>query len=114
MSLITVYWISGSAFRNHCECRGAISPDLKLTRCTCSITGHDTSYMDAQSVLTSIEQLLTLNGWVAAKCPTLTRPFGQNKNEEAYDELARQGHLYHIAMVIHSALVMRLAPAVLQ
>ena len=59
--------------------------------------------MDAQSVLTAIEQLLTLNGWVAAKCPTLTRPFGQNKNEEAYDELARQGHLYYIAMVIHSA-----------
>ncbi|KAF7790129.1 hypothetical protein EIP86_001081 [Pleurotus ostreatoroseus] len=67
------------------------------------ITGRDTSYMDAQSVLSSIEQLLTLNGWVAAKCPTLTRPFGQNKNEEAYDDLARQGHLYYIAMVIHSA-----------
>ena len=59
--------------------------------------------MDAQSVLTSIEQLLTLNGWVASKCPSLTRPFGQNKNEEAYDELARQGNLYYIAMVIHSA-----------
>lgn len=65
--------------------------------------GHDTSYMDAQSVLSAIEQLLTLNGWVASKCPTLTRPFGQNKNEEAYDELARAGHLYYIAMVIHSA-----------
>ncbi|PSR76219.1 hypothetical protein PHLCEN_2v8584 [Hermanssonia centrifuga] len=67
------------------------------------IEGHETSYMDAQSVLTSIEQLLTLNGWVAAKCPTLTRPFGQNKDEDAYDDLANQGHLYYIGMVIHSA-----------
>lgn len=59
--------------------------------------------MDEQSVLSAIEQLLTLNGWVAALCPTLTRPFGQNKYEDAYEDLARQNHLYYVGMVIHSA-----------
>ena len=59
--------------------------------------------MDAQHLLTSIDQLLSLNGWVAALCPTLTRPFGQNKHEETYDDLARENRLYYIAIVIHSA-----------
>lgn len=59
--------------------------------------------MDVQSVLTSIEQLLSLNGWVAALCPTLTRPFGQNKHEDAYDDLVRENNLYYFAIVIHSA-----------
>ena len=54
-------------------------------------------------MLTAIEELLTLNGWVASKCATLTRPFGQNKDDDAYDDLASQGHLYYIGMVIHSA-----------
>ncbi|KAH9942606.1 cryptococcal mannosyltransferase 1-domain-containing protein [Amylocystis lapponica] len=67
------------------------------------IVGHDTSHMDEQSIFSSIEQLLTLNGWVAALCPTLTRPFGQNKYEDAYEDLAKQNHLYYIGMVIHSA-----------
>lgn len=59
--------------------------------------------MDAQVVLSSIEQLLTTNGWVASKCATLTRPFGQNKDEDAYEDLAKPGQLYYIGMVIHSA-----------
>ncbi|CCM00036.1 uncharacterized protein FIBRA_02062 [Fibroporia radiculosa] len=67
------------------------------------VIAHDTAPMDEQSVISSIEQLLTLNGWVAALCPTLSRPFGQNKYEDAYEDLARQDHLYYIGMVIHSA-----------
>ncbi|KAF7973302.1 hypothetical protein HWV62_15621 [Athelia sp. TMB] len=67
------------------------------------ITGKETSHMDTQSVLSSIDQLLSLNGWVAALCPTLTRPFGQNKHEDAYDDLAQEDHLYYIGIVIHSA-----------
>ncbi|TBU28794.1 cryptococcal mannosyltransferase 1-domain-containing protein [Dichomitus squalens] len=67
------------------------------------ILGHDTSHMDEQSVLSAIEQLLSLNGWVAALCPTLARPFGQNKYEDAYEDLARQNNLYFVGMVIHSA-----------
>ncbi|PPQ74825.1 hypothetical protein CVT24_003652 [Panaeolus cyanescens] len=59
--------------------------------------------MDAQHVLGAIDQLLSLNGWVAQMCPTLTRPFGQNKREHAYDDLIREDHLYYIAIVIHSA-----------
>ena len=59
--------------------------------------------MDAQSVLSSIDQLLSLNGWVAALCPTLNRPFGQNKYEDAYDDLATADRLYYIGIVIHSA-----------
>ena len=54
-------------------------------------------------MLSSIEQLLTTNGWVASKCATLTRPFGQNKNEDEYEDLATQDQLYYIGMVIHSA-----------
>lgn len=57
--------------------------------------------MDQQSVVSAIEQLLTLNGWVAALCPTLSRPFGQSDN--AYDDLVRENHLYFVGMVIHSA-----------
>ncbi|KAF9466694.1 capsular associated protein [Collybia nuda] len=67
------------------------------------ILNHETSSMDAQHVVSSIDQLLSLNGWVAALCPTLTRPFGQNKHEGAYDDLIREDHLYYIAIIIHSA-----------
>lgn len=57
--------------------------------------------MDQQGVMSAIEQLLTLNGWVAALCPTLSRPFGQSDN--AYNDLVRENHLYFVGMVIHSA-----------
>ncbi|KAJ7471745.1 glycosyltransferase family 69 protein [Mycena latifolia] len=67
------------------------------------MVSKDTSSMDAQHVVGAIDQLLSLNGWVAALCPTLTRPFGQNKYENAYDDLVREDHLYYIAIVIHSA-----------
>ncbi|KAG0708531.1 glycosyltransferase family 69 protein [Suillus ampliporus] len=69
------------------------------------ITGKDTAHADLQSVLTAVESLLSLNGWVAAYCPTLARPFGQNKNveEDAYDDLAKDDRLYFVAMAIHSA-----------
>jgi hypothetical protein len=53
--------------------------------------------------LSAIDLLLSLNGWVAALCPTLTRPFGQNHFEDAYDDLSRDGHLFFVAIVIHSA-----------
>ncbi|KAH7102474.1 cryptococcal mannosyltransferase 1-domain-containing protein [Auriculariales sp. MPI-PUGE-AT-0066] len=62
-----------------------------------------TSHMDSQIVRSAIDDLLSLNGWVAAACPTLMRPFGQNKRDDNYDDLARQDHLYYIAIVIHSA-----------
>ncbi|CAE6472585.1 unnamed protein product [Rhizoctonia solani] len=69
------------------------------------ITGSQTAQADDQLVRSAIDDLLSLNGWVAAACPTLIRPFGQNKREgeDNYEELARQGHRYYIAIVIHSA-----------
>ncbi|KIO22532.1 hypothetical protein M407DRAFT_27931 [Tulasnella calospora MUT 4182] len=67
------------------------------------ITSKETSHMDAQVVRSAIDDLLSLNGWVAAACPTLSRPFGQNKREDAYDELIAANHLYYVALVIHSA-----------
>ena len=68
-----------------------------------SIVNKETSSMDAQHVLGAIDQLLSLNGWVAAHCPTLIRPFGQNKRDNAYDDLIREDHLYYVAIIIHSA-----------
>ncbi|KAF7290515.1 Glycosyltransferase family 69 protein [Mycena indigotica] len=67
------------------------------------ILNKDTSSMDTQHVVGAIDQLLSLNGWVAALCPTLTRPFGQHKHDNAYDDLVREDHLYYVAIVIHSA-----------
>jgi hypothetical protein len=68
-----------------------------------SILGPDTAQMDAQSVLSSVETLLSLHGWVAAHCPTLIRPFGQNSQEHAFDDLLSKKHLYFVGIVIHSA-----------
>ncbi|KAI6022044.1 glycosyltransferase family 69 protein [Pisolithus marmoratus] len=67
--------------------------------------GKDTAHGDAQNVLGAVENLLSLNGWVAAYCPTLVRPFGQNKevDDDAYDDLAKEDRLYYIALAIHSA-----------
>ena len=66
-----------------------------------SINGKETANLDQQTVINSIEQLLSLNGWVAALCPKLSRPFGQSAN--AYDDLIRYNYLYYIGIVIHSA-----------
>ncbi|KAI0293896.1 cryptococcal mannosyltransferase 1-domain-containing protein [Multifurca ochricompacta] len=67
------------------------------------IVGSDTAQMDSQSVVSSIETLLSLNGWVAAHCPTLIRPFGQNSHEHAFDDLLSKNQLYFVGIVIHSA-----------
>ncbi|CED82738.1 Mannosyltransferase 1, CMT1 [Phaffia rhodozyma] len=67
------------------------------------ITGADTAHRDAQVVRNAIDELLKFNGWVAAACPTLSRPFGQNKRDDQYEDLAKGGHLYYIAIVVHSA-----------
>lgn len=66
-----------------------------------SITNKETASTDAQHVFSAIDELLSLNGWVAALCPTLVRPFGQS--QMAYEDLIRENHLYYIAIVIHSA-----------
>lgn len=100
-SLRMVTWTTGNDFRSLSEFQYSL-PDTR-TYLSLSMSSQDTAHMDAQSTLSAIDQLLTLNGWVAALCPTLTRPFGQNKYEGGYEELASQDRLYYIGMVIHSA-----------
>ncbi|ORY29677.1 capsular associated protein [Naematelia encephala] len=67
------------------------------------ITGKDTAHMDTQVMRSVVDDLLQFNGWVAAACPTLVRPFGQNSRDDHYEDLASKDHLYYIAIVIHSA-----------
>ena len=67
------------------------------------ITGKDTAHLDTQIMRTVVDDLLQFNGWVAAACPSLMRPFGQNTKDDPYEDLASKGHLYYIAIVIHSA-----------
>jgi hypothetical protein len=67
------------------------------------ITGRDTAHLDTQVMRTVVDDLLQFNGWVAAACPTLIRPFGQNSRDDKYEDLAAQDNLYYIAITIHSA-----------
>ncbi len=67
------------------------------------ITNKETAHLDTQVMRTVIDDLLQFNGWVAAACPTLVRPFGQNSNDDHYEDLASKDHLYYIAIVVHSA-----------
>jgi hypothetical protein len=67
------------------------------------ITSKDTAHLDQQVVRGAIDDLLSFNGWVAAACPTLRRPFGQNSRDDHYEDLANKDHLYYVAIVVHSA-----------
>ena len=67
-----------------------------------SMNSADTMHVDAQAVRSSIEELLSLHGWVVEDCLSLN-PFGQNKHLDSYDDLASDRQMYYIAMVIHSA-----------
>jgi hypothetical protein len=67
------------------------------------ITGKDTAHLDTQVMRNVVDDLLQFNGWVAAACPTLIRPFGQNSRDDHYEDLASKDHLYYIAIVLHSA-----------
>jgi hypothetical protein len=53
-----------------------------------------------------VDQLLAFNGWVAAACPTLLRPFTQSKHlrsSRTHDLLSERRELYYIALIISSA-----------
>jgi len=67
------------------------------------ITGKETAHLDTQVMRGVVDDLLQFNGWVAAACPTLVRPFGQNSRDDHYEDLAAQDNLYYIAIVVHSA-----------
>ena len=64
------------------------------------ITGKDTAHLDTQIMRSVVDDLLKFNGWVAAGCSNLVRPFGQSDH---YEDLAAKENLYYIAIVVHSA-----------
>ena len=59
--------------------------------------------MDEQVVRGAVDELLGFNGWAAAACSSLTRPFGVQKGEDDWTDLARPGALYYFALVVHGA-----------
>ncbi|GAA5937651.1 hypothetical protein JCM1841_000243 [Sporobolomyces salmonicolor] len=65
--------------------------------------GSDTMHLDEQVVRGAIDELLGFNGWAAAACSSLTRPFGIAKKEDDWSDLARPGALYYFALVVHGA-----------
>ncbi|GAA6062604.1 hypothetical protein JCM10212_004899 [Sporobolomyces blumeae] len=67
------------------------------------MTGSETMHLDEQVVRGAIDELLGFNGWAAAACSSLTRPFGLTKKEDDYSDLARPGALYYFALVVHGA-----------
>ncbi|GAA5915286.1 hypothetical protein JCM8208_004529 [Rhodotorula glutinis] len=67
------------------------------------MTGSDTMHLDEQVVRGAIDELLGFNGWAAAACSSLTRPFGISKREDDWSDLARPGALYYFALVVHGA-----------
>jgi hypothetical protein len=67
------------------------------------ITGTETAHLDTQVMRSVVDDLLQFNGWVAAACPTLIRPFGQNSRDDNYEDLASKDNLYYIAIVLHGA-----------
>ncbi|KAM0750384.1 hypothetical protein T439DRAFT_302391 [Meredithblackwellia eburnea MCA 4105] len=63
----------------------------------------DTIHLDEQVVRGAVDELLGFNGWAAAACSSLTRPFGLQKKDDDWSDLARPGALYYFALVVHGA-----------
>lgn len=67
-------------------------------------TSSETYHLDEQVVRGAVDELLGFNGWAAAACSSLTRPFGgRQSREDDYSDLARPGALYYFALVVHGA-----------
>jgi hypothetical protein len=67
------------------------------------MTGSETTHLDEQVVRGAIDELLGFNGWAAAACSSLTRPFGISKKEDDWSDIGRPGALYYFALVVHGA-----------
>ncbi|KAK4701748.1 hypothetical protein P7C70_g4481, partial [Phenoliferia sp. Uapishka_3] len=63
----------------------------------------DTFHLDEQVVRGAVEELMGFNGWAAAACSQLTRPFGLQKKDDDWSDLSRPGELYYFALVVHGA-----------
>lgn len=65
-------------------------------------TAPETIHLDEQVIKGTVEELLSFNGWAAAACTTLTRPFASDE-EDPYADLSKPGMRYYFALVVHSA-----------
>ncbi|KAI5479612.1 glycosyltransferase family 69 protein [Pseudohyphozyma bogoriensis] len=66
-------------------------------------TSSETVHLDEQVVRGAVDELLGFNGWAAAACSSLTRPFGMQKKDDDWSDLSRPGALYYFALVVHGA-----------
>ncbi|GAA97897.1 uncharacterized protein L969DRAFT_78096 [Mixia osmundae IAM 14324] len=67
------------------------------------MTSQDTYHLDEQVIRGVVDELMQFNGWAAAACSSLSRPFGVNRREDEYSDLTRPGALYYFGLVIHTA-----------
>lgn len=65
-------------------------------------TAAETVHLDEQVIKGTVEELMSFNGWAAAACTTLTRPFAA-RTEDSYSDLSKPGRLFFFALVVHSA-----------
>lgn len=66
-------------------------------------TNSETVHLDEQVVKGVVDELMAFNGWAAAACSSLTRPFAADRKADTYTDLTNNGQLYYFALVVHSA-----------
>ena len=66
-------------------------------------TNSETIHLDEQVVKGVVDELMAFNGWAAAACSSLTRPFAADRKADTYTDLTNNGQLYYFALVVHSA-----------
>ncbi|CAH7670742.1 cryptococcal mannosyltransferase 1-domain-containing protein [Phakopsora pachyrhizi] len=65
-------------------------------------TAPETVHLDEQVIKGALEELLAFNGWAAAACTTLTRPYASD-SDDPYLDLSKPGLRYFFGLVVHSA-----------
>lgn len=60
-------------------------------------------HLDEQVVKGVVDELMAFNGWAAAACSFLTRPFANDRRDDTYTDLTESGQMYYFALVVHSA-----------
>ena len=66
-------------------------------------TNAETMHLDEQVVKGVVDELMSFNGWAAAACSSLARPFANARKDDAYTDLTSNNQLYYFALVVHSA-----------
>jgi len=66
-------------------------------------TNSETVHLDEQVVKGVVDELMAFNGWAAAACSSLARPFAADRKDDTWSDLTDSGQLYYFALVVHSA-----------